>query len=153
VSAFEVYLQELAASVIMLNPRIRKRFHSEIDRGIKLAKLEEYKLDVKRTQGEIVADLIRLDANSIKSVFSRLLDLQNVFNDKKTESKVCRIFETRNVIIHRAGLTDPKFKKVTKSRGAINTQIRLSRRFVLNSIKVLRYLAQRIETHIRERAR
>jgi hypothetical protein len=153
VSAFEVYLQELTASVIMLNPGTRKRFHPEIDRGIKLAKLEEYKLDVKRTQGEIVADLIRLDANSIKSVFSRLLDLQNVFNDKKTESKVCRIFETRNVIIHRAGLTDPKFKKVTKSRGAINTQIRLSRRFVLNSIKVLRYLAQRIETHIRERAR
>jgi hypothetical protein len=150
VSAFEVYLQELATSIIMLNPSIRKRFYPEIDRAMKLAKLEEYGLDARRTQGEIVADLIKLDANSIKSVFSRLLDLQNVFNDKKTESKVCKIFETRNVIVHRAGLTDPKFKKATKSKGAIDTQIKLSRRFVLNSIKILKDIAQRIEKHINQ---
>jgi hypothetical protein len=148
VSAFESYLRDLAASVIMLNPSIRKKFYPEINRAMKLAKLEEYKLDAKRTQGEIVSDLIKMDTNNIKSVFDRLLNLGNVFADKKTELKVCKIFETRHIIVHRAGLTDPKFKKVTKSKGAIDTQIEISRRYVLNSIKTLKEIVQNIETHI-----
>jgi len=82
-----------------------------------------------------------------------LLNIENVFNDRKTELKVCKIFEIRHVIIHRAGLTDPRFKKITKSRGAIDRQIRLSRRFVLDSIRIFRHITQRIETHIHERTR
>lgn len=147
VTAFEVYLQELATSVIMLNPSIRKRFHTEIDRAIKLAKLEEYRLDVKRTQGEIVANMIRLDTGTIKSILHRLLDLQNVFVDKKTETKVCKIFEIRHIIIHQAGFIDPKFKRITKSKSSIDKQITLTQRYVLNSIKTLRQIVERIEDH------
>lgn len=147
VTAFEVYLQELAASVIMLNSSIRKRFHTEIDRAIKLAKLEEYRLDAKRTQGEIIADLIRLNTGNIKSILHRLLDLENVFTDKKTEAKVCKIFETRHIIIHQAGFIDPKFKRITKSKSSIDKQITLTRRYVLNSIKTLRQIVERIENH------
>jgi hypothetical protein len=148
VTAFEVYLQELTASVIMLNSNIRKRFHNEIDKAIKLAKLEEYKLDAKRTQGEIVADLIRLDTRNIKSVLHRLLDLDNVFNDKKTEAKVCKIFETRHIIIHQAGFIDPKYKKITKSESSIDKQIALTRRYVLSSLKTIRQIVERIENHV-----
>jgi hypothetical protein len=148
VSAFEVYLRELAVSVVMLNSNIRKRFYHEINKEIDAKRLEEYGLDAKRVQGEIVADLIRLDINNIKSLFGRLLNMGNIFHDRKTELKVCKMFEIRHVIIHRAGLTDPKFKKITKSKGAIDTQIKLSRRFALSSIKILRDIVQRIETHI-----
>lgn len=148
VSAFEVYLRELAVSVIMLNSNIRKRFYPEINKEIDAKRLEEYGLDAKRVQGEIVADLIRLDINNIKSLFGRLLNMGNIFKDRKTELKVCKMFEIRHVIVHRAGLTDPKFKKITKSKGAIDTQIKLSRRFALSSVKILRNVVQRIETHI-----
>ena len=148
VSAFEVYLRELAVSVVILNSNVRKRFYVEINKEIDVTRLEEYGQNAKRVQGEIVADLIRLDINNIKSLFGRLLNLGNIFSDRKTELKVSKIFETRHLIIHRAGLTDPKFKKITKSRGAIDTQISLSRRFVLNSIEILRYIVRRIEAHI-----
>jgi hypothetical protein len=148
VTAFEVYLQELAASVIMLNPSIRKRFHAEINRMIKLAKLEEYGLDAKRTQGEIVADLIRLDTGNIKSILHRLLNLENVFTDKKTEAKICKIFETRHIIIHQAGFIDPKYKKITKSKSSIDKQITLTRRYVLNSLRTIRQIVERIENHV-----
>ena len=147
VTAFEVYLQELAASIIMLNPSIRRRFHTEIDRAIKLAKLEEWRLDAKRTQGEIVASLIRLDTGNIKSILHRLLDLENVLCDKKTEAKVCKIFETRHIIIHQAGFIDPKYKKITRSKSSIDRQIILTRRYVLNSLKTLRQIVERIENH------
>jgi hypothetical protein len=150
VSAFEVYLKELAVSVTMLNSRIRKRFYPEINRAIDVTKLEEYGQDAERAQGEIVSNLIKLDANSIRSITARLLDLENVFVDRKTERKVCRVFETRNIIIHRAGLTDPKFKKVTKSKGAIDTYIKISQGFVLNSIKTFRNVVQNIETHVHQ---
>jgi hypothetical protein len=149
ISAFEVYLRELTVSVVMLNPSIRKRFYPEINRAIDVAKLEEYGQDAKRVQGEIVADLMKLDVNNIKSLLNRLLDLENVFGNRETELKVCKIFEIRHLIIHRAGLTDPKFKKVTKSKGAIDTQIELSRRYVLNSINILTEIVQKIDKHTR----
>lgn len=148
VSAFEVYLRELAVSVIMLNLGIRRKFHDEINKMIDAGKLEEYNQDAKRAQGEIVADLFRLDTNRIRSLLKRLIGLDNVFASKQTELKVRKIFETRHIIIHRGGLTDPKFKKVTKFRGRIGKQIKISRKYVLSSIRVLRELSQEIETHI-----
>jgi hypothetical protein len=148
VTSFEVYLRELATSIVMLNSGIRKRFYHEIDRAMRLAKLEEYRLDAKRTQGEIVADLIRLDTGNIKSILHRLLDLENVFVDRKTEAKVSKIFETRHIVIHQAGFIDPKFRKITKSKSSIDKQITLTRRFVLSSIKTMRQIVGRIENHV-----
>jgi len=148
VSAFEVYLRELAVSVVMLNPSIRRKFHDEINKMIDAGKLEEYNQDAKRAQGEIVADLFRIDTNKIRSLLKRLIGLENVFVSRQTELKVRKIFETRHIIIHRAGLTDPKFKKVTKFKGRIDKQIKIRRKYVLNSIRVLRELSQKIETHI-----
>jgi hypothetical protein len=148
VSAFEFYLRELAVSVVMLNSNVRKRFYLEINKEIDVTRLEEYGQDAKRVQGEIVADLVRLDIIKIKGLFGRLLNMGNVFSDRKTELKVCKIFETRHVIIHRAGLTDPKFKKITKSKTAIDRQVKLSKKYVLSSIKTLTEIVQRIETSI-----
>ena len=147
-SAFEVYLRELAVSVIMLNPSIRRKFHDENNKMIDAGKLEEYNQDAKRAQGEIVADLFRLDTNRIRSLLKRLIGLDSVFASRQTELKVRNIFETRHIIIHRGGLTDSKLKKVTEFRGRIGKQIKISRKYVLDSIGVLRDLSQKIETHI-----
>jgi len=148
VSAFEVYLRELAVSVITLNPRIRKRFHQEIEHAISLSKLEGYRQDAKRTQGEIVADSVKLEPRRIKSFLRRLVGIENVFWGRQTEQKVRKILECRHIVIHRAGLIDPKFKKATKFKGAIDRQIMISRRYVLESISVLEELAKMIETAI-----
>jgi len=148
VSAFEYYLREITLSIIKLNPSIRKRFYPEIKKALEPSKLEDYGQDAKRVQGEIVADLTKLDVNKIKSFFSKLLDVQNIFEDKKIERKVTKILQRRHLIIHRAGITDPKYKKITKSKKPIDTQIRLSRRIVLNSIKTLRDVADRIESNL-----
>lgn len=55
--------------------------------------------------------------------------------------------------IHRAGTVDPKYKKVTKYKGAIEKQIKISRRYVLRSIAILIEIANTVETstHHRER--
>ena len=148
VSAFEFYIREITVSVVRLNSKVRKKFTCEINKAIDLQKLEAYGQDAKRVQGEIVADLIKLDVNKIKLIFAKLLDVQNVFADKKTERKVTRILQRRHLIIHRAGIVDPKYKKITKSRKPIDTQIRISRRIVLNSIKTLRDITKGIETKI-----
>ena len=58
------------------------------------------------------------------------------------------IFEKRHIIIHRAGTVDPKYKKVTKYKGAIGKQIKISRRYVLRSITILNKLVDRVEVSI-----
>lgn len=148
VSAFEVYLKELVVSAVALNPKVRKRFYPEISEGLSVSKLEEYGQDAKRTQAEIVASLVKLDINAIKSLLSRLLGSMNVFADKKSELKVSKIFAVRHIIIHQAGFIDPKFKKVTKSKSSIDKQITLTRRYVLDSIKTLKQVAERIENYV-----
>lgn len=71
-----------------------------------------------------------------------MIGLDNVFNDKKTRMKVGKIFAAEHILIHRAGLSDPKFKRITKSKGAINTQIELSRKFILDSIALKRLMEE-----------
>lgn len=148
VSAFEVYLREIAVSVISLNKSVRERFRQEINAELSLERLQDYKEDARRTQGEIVADRVRLETRSIKNFLRRLAGNQNVFGDTKTESKIRGIFEKRHIIIHRAGSVDPKYKKVTKYRGAIGRQVLISRRYVLNSIAILRELVNKVEASI-----
>lgn len=149
VSAFEVYLKEIVVSIVTLNKSVRKRFHKEISSALSLTKLQEYKEDATRTQGEIVADLIRLETPRIKSVLKRLIGAENIFGDNKTEKRVLKVFEKRHIIIHRAGLVDPKYKKVTKYRGAIDKQIAINRRYVLRSIALFTKLVNKVETSIR----
>ena len=146
VSAFEVYLRELAVSIIILNPSVRRKFHNEIQKSFDISTVEEYKHNAIRVQGEIVAGAFRLDAKSVKSFLKRLIGLESAFADNATESKVRKIFQTRHIIIHRAGFTDPKFKQVTKSKSAIDSQIEISRTYVLNSIKTLKKVVQTIES-------
>ncbi len=148
VSAFEFYLKEVTVSIIKLNSKTKNKFTPEINKVIDVQKLEDYKQDAKRVQGEIVADLIKLDVNNIKSFFSKLLDVQNIFENKKTERKVTKILQRRHLVVHRAGIADPKYKKITKSKKPIDTQIRLSRRIVLNSIKTLRDIVKGIESNL-----
>jgi hypothetical protein len=148
VSAFEVYLRELAVSIVTLNPGIRKRFTPEIESELSLARLEDYKDDVKRTKGEIVADLVKLEPRRVRSVLRRLIGEEDVFGGRQTEQKVRRILECRHIVVHRAGLIDPKFKKVTKYRGAIDRQIEISRRYVLESIGVLQKVVDRVESAV-----
>jgi hypothetical protein len=148
VSAFEFYIREVIVSIIKLNSRVRKKFIPEINKAIDAQKLEAYGNDAKRVQGEIVANLIKLDVNNMKGFFAKLLDVQNVFTDEKTERKVIKILQIRHLIIHRAGVVDPKYKKITKSRKSVDAQIRISRRIVLNFIKTLRNLAKGIESNI-----
>ena len=149
VSAFEVYLKEIVVSLVTLNKKVRERFHQEIDAELSLAKLQEYKEDAKRTQGEIVADRVRLETGSIKRLLKRLIENQNIFCDTKTERKVREIFEKRHIIIHRAGSMDPKYKKATKYKGAIDKQVVISRRYVLKSIAIFKELINRVEASIR----
>jgi hypothetical protein len=148
VSAFEVYLRELAVSIVTLNPGVRKRFTPEIESELSLARLEDYKDDVKRTKGEIVADLVKLEPRRVKSVLRRLIGMEDVFDGRQTEQKVRRILECRHIVIHRDGLIDPKFKKVTKYKGAIDRQIEISRRYVLESIGVLQKVVDRVESTV-----
>ena len=148
VSAFEVYLKELLVSVVALNPKIRKRFYPEISKGLSVTKLEEYGQDAERAQAEIVADCVRLDVNTIKSLLHRLLDEATNIIDDRIEQKLPKIFAVRNVIIHQAGFIDPKFKRITKSRSSIDKPITLTQRYVLDSIKTLKLVAERIENCI-----
>ena len=148
VSAFEVYLREITASIVALNPSVRRKFHQEIEEGLTRTKLEEYEEDAKRTQGEIVAELVRLDPNRLRSMLRKLLGIENMFAETKVEKKFGKILECRHIVIHRAGLIDPKFKKVTKFKGAIDSKVKISRRYVLQSISLLERLAKRVEMGI-----
>jgi hypothetical protein len=62
--------------------------------------------------------------------------------------KVTKIFAVRHILVHQAGFIDPRFKKVTKSKESIDRQITLTRRYVLDSIKTLKLVAERIENHV-----
>ena len=146
VSAFEVYLREMTASVIALNPSVRRRFHKEIERGFSLQKLEEYMEDAKRVQGEIVAESIGLGLDKFKSLLGRIMGPASVFYDSVEERRYVKIIELRNILVHRAGLPDPRFRRITKHRGAKGRPIVVTRRSVLRSLALLMALAYRIET-------
>lgn len=148
VSAFEVYTKEIAVSIVTLNKSVRERFHQEIEAELSLARLQDYKEDAKRTQAEIVADRVRLETRSLKRLFRKLIENENVFCDLKTERKVQKVFERRHIIVHHAGSIDPKYKKVTKYKGAIDKQIKISRRYVLRSIDILKEVVSRVEDSI-----
>ena len=152
VSAFEAYLREITASIVALNPSIRRKFHQQIEQHLTRTRLEEYREDARRTQGEIVAELVRLEPNRIKSMLRKLLGIENIFGDNKIEQKFVKILELRHIVIHRAGLIDPKFKKVTKYKGAIDSQVKISRRYVIQSIGLLERVANRVEMGINDRA-
>lgn len=148
VSAFEVYAKQIAVSIITLNKRVRERFHQEIEAELSLARLQDYKENAKRTQAEIVADRVRLETRSIKRLFLKLIEIENLFDDLKTEREVQKIFERRHLIVHRAGSVDPKYKKATKYKGAIDKQIKITRRYVLKSIDILKEIVSRVEDSI-----
>jgi len=146
VSAFEVYLREMTASIIALNPSVRRKFHKEIERGLSREKLEEYMEDAKRAQGEIVAESIGLGLNRLESLLERIIGDVSIFYDSLEKQRYVKIIELRNIIVHRAGLVDPKFRRITKHRGAEGRPIVIRRRSVLRSLALLMALAYRIET-------
>lgn len=151
VSSFEVYLKEIAISIIALNKRVRNRFSQEINAELSLSKLQDYRENSKRTQGEIVADRVRLDILSIRNLLERLTGTQSLLSDAKTKREVSRIFETRHVIVHRTGSVDPKYKKITKHKGAIDKKLVISRSYVLKSIVILKELVSKVEVSIHSR--
>jgi hypothetical protein len=150
VSAFEVYLREITSSIVTLNPGTRRRFHEEIENGLSRRKLEDYGEDARRAQGEIVAESVKLDPNSMRSLLRKLIQRDDLFTDAEMERRFVRILESRHLVIHRAGFVDPKFRRVTKHRGPIDRPLDLSRRYILQSINLLEKLVDGIQVMISE---
>jgi hypothetical protein len=151
VSAFEGYVREITSSIVSLNPSVRRRFHKEIEEGLSRRKLEDYREDALRAQGEIVAENVKLEPNAMRSIFRKLVERDDLFSDAETERRYVRILESRHLVIHRAGLVDPKFRRITKHKGPIDQPLEISGRYVSQSINLLGGLANRAELLIHQK--
>jgi len=147
-SAFEVYLKDITANIIANSSRIAGRFRQEIKTGFNLARLEAYKNDVKRTKGEIAAETVTLEPNRIRLILRRLIGWDDVFPTKDVERRFVRIVATRNLIIHRAGLIDTKFKRLTGDVALIGEPLDVTRRYSLESLLFLSELAESVELRL-----
>ncbi|MBI2183336.1 MAG: hypothetical protein HYU39_00090 [Thaumarchaeota archaeon] len=144
VSAFEVYMRELTSVIVANNPLVAERFNEEIKAGFTLGILAEYRDDAKRTKGEVVADTIKLDPNRLKLVLKRMIGWEQLFPDQESERFFVRIIESRNLVIHRAGLVDPKFKRVTRYKGSIDHPLKISRKYTIRVLNFLGILGSEI---------
>ncbi|MDE1852585.1 MAG: hypothetical protein KGI38_02425 [Thaumarchaeota archaeon] len=153
VSAFEIYLKDITSEMVAKNPRIEKRFSKEIKSGFNLSRLEAYRDDARRTKGEIAADAIKLEPNRIRLILRRLFDWDGIFVSRDIERKFVRIVATRNLIIHRAGLVDSKYKRLTDYNGRVGHLIVVTRRYSLESLSCLSDLVKLAELRLHPKQR
>ncbi len=147
-SAFEVYLKDITANIVANNSKIASKFREEIKNGLTLARLDAYRNDVKRTKGEIAAETVQLEPNRIRLILKRLIGWNEIFVSKDAERRFVRIIAIRNLIIHRAGQVDTKFKRITKHPGPVDQALEINRAYSLESLTFLTELVELVESNL-----
>jgi hypothetical protein len=132
-SSFEILASDTFVSLLnrkpslasaLLNTESSKKYYREKDLA---ASLQEYNYDLSRHMGEALIQQRRLDdLIAIKNVYGVLLDksegLRNILND----DALWKLYKTRNLIVHRAGVVDALFLKETKNDTALGTKLRVT---------------------------
>lgn len=150
VTTFETYLKDTAISLIDNNPKIRQKFAQEITKKLDYKTVEEHELNLKMIIGQlIVQDWNFQYTQDTKKLYKRILGINNIYQNRKTEDKYKHLFEIRHIIIHNSGRVDSRFKKVTKTKKEIGELYKLRQDYVFRMLplvdEVVNYIEKRMD--------
>lgn len=137
VAAYEAFLREVVAAEARRRPSIIDKF-PEVQKQFTHDALRFYGRNARVAQAELLAR--SLDAHhphNVKSYFSRIYGIENIFRTEKLEREVYRLIQARHVIVHRGGFVDRDFKRATKSRQRLGERVHLPYRQVLGHIETV----------------
>ncbi len=150
VTAFEVFVNDVTVSAVKLNPFIEARFYPELLEKLEYKTLQEAAYAGREAAGLAVAGTIQFrDPGELRHHFSRMLDRKTVLNSAKDRKELHRVLAYRNLIAHRSGIVDSKFRHETGYAGRTDKPVNLSRGLVERWMDLLVGTAEHIDKSIR----
>src|ERR1700682_3807894 len=132
-SSFEILASDVFVSLLnrkpslvgsLLNAENTKKYYREKELAASLA---EYNYDLSQHMGEALIQQRRLDdLIAIKNVYAALLDKSAVLQNTLNDGHLWRLYKTRNLIVHRAGVVDALFQKETGNTTPLGTKLRVT---------------------------
>jgi hypothetical protein len=108
----------------LLNAESTKKYYREKELAASLA---EYNYDLSRHMGEALVQQRRLDdLMAIKNVYGVLMDKSETLQKTLSEADLWRLYKTRNLIVHRAGMVDVLFQKETGNVTPLGMKLRVT---------------------------
>ncbi len=147
VSAVEIYLKDRFIYSLKLDQRRLRRFS---EKQVKIKQLMDIGQDISGIVAELIAEGIpfqKLDA--VQDAYNKIYGFEP-FSDEELE-KLVRIFETRHLIVHKAGIADKKFISITESKFDIGNRIYLERKEVVEMINDIKSIITNLESKLTER--
>ena len=128
-SAFEVFVSDLFVLVVNTKPGfagtlLKDERTKALYNGKEIALLlERYGYDLSRNMGSVLIEQSRLDdLPTIKNIYKVILGPGDVV-DKLDDVGLWKLYKTRNVIVHRAGIVDEQFRRDTGSTIPVGERI------------------------------
>jgi len=129
-SAFEVLASDLFQLLINAQPKLsglllkdertKKLYQS---REVILA-LEDYGYDLSRSMGEVLLRQRRMDdLDTIRAAYDVLFGTRESLRNALTDAELWRLYKTRNLIVHRAGVVDQLFLSNTGLKAEPGTKL------------------------------
>ncbi len=151
VTAFEVFVHDITVSGVKLNPFIEVRFFQELGEKVEYKTLRDAGYEGREAIGLAVARTIQFgDPGRIRQHFKRMLDRDIILDTSKDRKELRRILAYRNLIAHRSGIVDQKFREQTGYPGQTGEPVRISKNLVERWIDLLSRIAGHIDESIRE---
>jgi hypothetical protein len=132
-SSFEVLASDIFVYLLNANPSLAgKLLKDEVTRKYYKEKelteaLEEYNYDLSHHMGDALIGQKRLDdLGAIKNIYGVLLGKSDVLRNAFNEADLWRLYKTRNLIVHRAGVIDSVFQRDTGDARPVGTKLKVS---------------------------
>ena len=149
VTAYEAYIADTIDALFRLNPKLLDKFTNELNKGLKWSGISRHGKDAQEAARAFLIQKNKpLELGATKTLFARLMKIENVFGNDETERTLRRFIENRHVIVHRAGKVDRKFREVTGSRQGLETYVELTTTFVSEGLDFLSGFVARLQARI-----
>jgi hypothetical protein len=142
-SAFEVLASDLFQLLINTRPRLSglllkdertKRLYQSKEF---ILALEEYDFDLSRSMGEVLLRQRRMDdLDTIRATYDVLFESRESMRTVLSDVGLWRLYKTRNLIVHRAGVVDQLFLTSTGMKAELGSKLTVTPR-VLEDFVVL----------------
>lgn len=121
-----VYLLNTKPSLagMLLKDEITRKYYREKEFA---EALEKYDYDLSRHMGDALIQQHRLDdLGAIKNIYRVLLGRSEPIRTALNEADLWKLYKTRNLIVHRAGVVDSSFKEETGDGRPIGTKLKVN---------------------------
>jgi hypothetical protein len=140
-SAFEILASDLFTTLLNENPHLTARLlKSEHTKKLYQSKefaaaLEENKYDLSKCMGDVLLRQARMDRlDTIRCVYEVLFEGNESLRQALGDCRIWRLWKTRNLIVHRAGVVDELFRTSTGIDVPIGSKIKITPALLMSDL-------------------